>query len=65
MAKTITEFSVETPEYGKVDVDRQFDGQDDFWDLFDVDGFCINEGNPFFTKPTEEQVLEFRKLNAR
>ena len=60
-----TEFSVEVPNVGKVDVDRQNDGQDDFWDLFDQDGFCLNEGNPFFTLPTEKEVIDFVTANQQ
>ncbi len=62
-----TEFTVEVPGVGKVDVDRQSDGQDAngneqfFWDLFDEAGSCLNEGNPFWTKPTENEVLTFFK----
>ncbi len=60
-----TEFSVEVPNVGKVDVDRQNDGQDDFWDLFDSDGFCLNEGNAFYTLPTKQEVIDFVTANQQ
>lgn len=57
-----TEFTVEVPGVGKVDVDKQDDGGGEFfWDLFGEDGFCLNEGNPFWKKPTKQEVLDFFK----
>ena len=58
-----TEFTIEVPHLGKVDVVRQGDpdnpADDIFWDLFADDGSCLNEGFPFWTKPTEKEVLTF------
>ena len=31
----------------------------DFFDLFDSDGFCLNEGDPFFTLPNEDEVRAY------
>lgn len=57
------EFSVDVPGVGKVDVERQNDGQDDFWDLFADDGSCLNEGNPFWSLPTADEVIKFVQEN--
>lgn len=43
--------------FGMVDIDYQEDGE--FWDLFDSNGGCLNEGNPFWTEPTDEEVNHF------
>ena len=64
------EFSVKVIGVGKVSVDRQDDGIGEdgkpqyFWDLFGEDGFCLNEGCPFWEKPTKQDVLDFFKENA-
>lgn len=62
---TYTEFTVDVPGIGKVDVVRQMEeGTDEpFWDLFDQAGCCLNEGNIFWTKPTKNNVLTFFELN--
>jgi hypothetical protein len=55
-----TEFTVDVPTIGKVDVVVQGEGEDTFWDLFEADtGNCLNEGQPLWTKPTDEDVLDF------
>jgi hypothetical protein len=56
-----TEFTVDVPTIGKVDVCRQDEGMTDpFWDLFDSEtDECLNEGTPFWTKPTVEEVFDF------
>ena len=67
---TKTEFTVDVPGVGKVDVVRQDDGDDDngkpqyFWDLFDQAGSCLNEGSCFWTKPTKKEVVDFFKQNV-
>lgn len=33
--------------------------QPDFYDVFDNNGTCLNEGNPFYTMPTEGQLEVF------
>lgn len=58
---TFREFGVQTPDIGEVDVVKQFDGESYFWDLFNDAGDCLNEGNPFWTKPTKKEVLDFLK----
>jgi hypothetical protein len=55
----ITEFTVVHHAFGNVDVVRQFDGEAYFWDLFDDAGDCLNEGDAFYTKPTEREVKEY------
>jgi len=65
-----TEFTVDVPSIGKVDVVRQDNGEGEdgkteyFWDLFDSDGSCLNEGACFWTKPTKKEVLDFFKQTA-
>jgi len=36
----------------------------EFYDVYDVDGNCINEGEPFYELPTREDILEFLTINA-
>lgn len=55
---TSTEFTVNVPDFGDVDVVRQ-DDDDTYWDLFDSDGECLNYGQPFWTLPTESQVIDY------
>jgi hypothetical protein len=60
-----TEFTLEIPGVGKVDVVRQENGIGDdgkkeyFWDFFDRRGSCLNEGSPLWSKPTKKDVLTF------
>ena len=67
---TFTEFSVKVPVIGKVDVVRQDDGTDAsgnpeyFWDLFDSNGTCLNEGNAFYERPSRKEVLDFLSQTA-
>ena len=30
-----------------------------FWDVYDENGVCLNEGDPFYAMPTWGDVLEF------
>ena len=66
-----TEFTVEVPGVGKVDVVRQENGigEDEkmeyFWDFFDHRGTCLNEGNAFWSKPTKKDVLTFFSKEAK
>lgn len=68
---TKTEFTIEVPGVGKVDVVRQDNGlgddgkQEYFWDFFDHSGTCLNEGNAFWSKPTKKEVLTFFKDEAQ
>jgi hypothetical protein len=55
--KTVTSYNV--PRFGLVDVVEQVDGDDLFYDLFDPSGTCLNEGCPFWTKPTFREVRKF------
>lgn len=65
MADTKTEFTVDVPEVGKVDLVRYYDGDDGegnpqfFWDLYDQNGTCLNEGTAFWAKPTKTEILNF------
>jgi len=65
-----TEYTVDVHGVGKVDVVRQDDGLDNdqvaqyFWDLFHEDGSCLNEGVPFWSRPTKKEVLTFLKDRA-
>lgn len=34
----------------------------DFYDVYDQDGFCVNEGEPFYEFPSWQQVYEFYYL---
>jgi hypothetical protein len=56
---TRTEFTVDVPGIGMVDVVAQDTNGDMFWDLFGEDGTCLNEGTPLWTLPTQEEVLDF------
>jgi hypothetical protein len=47
------------PGFGTVDIVEQKDAGDRFWDLFGASGECLNEGNPFWRKPTRSEVEEF------
>lgn len=31
----------------------------DYYEIYDEDGFCINEGNPFYTLPSKEYVKKW------
>jgi len=42
----------ETPEY-----------EFDFYDIFNEQGYCINEGNPFYTFPSWKKVYEYVEKN--
>lgn len=44
-------------QVSEVSVQEFDDG--DCYDLFDQNGNCLNEGCPFFSIPTREQVVEF------
>jgi hypothetical protein len=62
-----TEFTINVPGIGDVDVVRQSysdeaSGRESFWDLFDATGTCLNEGDPFWKKPTRKEVAEFCSL---
>ena len=61
--KMKTEFTINVPRVGNVDVVRQLEDKtnEPFWDLFDCDGNCLNEGDPFWTKPTRKDVFDFFK----
>ncbi len=54
---TVASFRV--PGFGQVDVVEQTDAGERFWDLFASSGECLNEGNPFLKKPTQNEVEEF------
>lgn len=47
------------PGFGDVDVVEQNDAGERFWDLFGSAGECLNEGHPFWTKPTRRAVEQF------
>lgn len=34
----------------------------DFYDIYDEDGFCINEGEPFYTFPTFEDLQDYLEM---
>lgn len=55
----ITVASYHVPGFGPVDIVEQKDAGDCFWDLFAASGECLNEGNPFWTKPTRSELEEF------
>lgn len=59
-----TEFTVDVPTIGKIDVVAQMgegttNGVPEFWDLFDEQGTCLNEGSPLWSKPSRKDVLDF------
>ena len=61
-----TEFTVNVPTIGKVDVVAQLgegntNGVPEFWDLFDDVGTCLNEGATLWSKPSRKDVLYFFK----
>ena len=48
----------------EIDVYGCWDGETpeneyDFYDIYDQDGICLNEGDPWFEKPTEADVEEY------
>lgn len=45
--------------FGEVDVVEQNDAGHCFWGLFGSAGACLNEGHPFWTKPTRRAVEQF------
>lgn len=55
--KTVAHYRVRG--FGQVDVIEQNDAGDRFWDLFGSSGECLNEGSPFWEKPTRREVEEF------
>jgi hypothetical protein len=62
--KTETEYDV--PGIGKVSVVAQTgegitNGVPEFWDLFDEQGSCLNEGCPLWQRPSQKTVLDFFK----
>ena len=34
----------------------------EFYDLYDEDGNCLNEGDPWYERPTEQDVEQYLKL---
>jgi hypothetical protein len=61
----ITVASYHVPGFGRVDVVEQNDGDDLFWELFASSGECLNEGDPFWGKPTRREVEEFLALQLK
>jgi len=53
-----TKFTVKIDGIGEIDVVRQNDGEDTFYDLFDETGCCLNEGSPYWTLPTRREVVQ-------
>lgn len=47
------------PGFGDVDVVEQSDAGERFWDLFGSADECLNEGHPFWGKPTRRAVEQF------
>ncbi len=45
--------------FDQVDLVEQNDAGGRFWDLFGSSGECLNEGSPFWEKPTRREVEEF------
>lgn len=43
--------------YANYETRRDFDNRNvSFYDIYDKDGVCVNEGNPFYQFPTWEEV---------
>jgi hypothetical protein len=55
----ITVASYRVLGFGDVNVVEQNGAGDRFWDLFASSGECLNEGNPFWRKPTRREVEEY------
>lgn len=55
----ITVTTHHVPGFGRIDVVEQNDAGGRFWDLFGSSGECLNEGSPFWEKPTRREVEEF------
>lgn len=53
-------------DYGKYNVFACYDTMQDyddrkvsFYDVYDGDGYCANEGDPFYTMPSWQEIYEF------
>ena len=40
------------------------EGQYDFYDLYDDQGNCLNEGDPYWELPSEEEVIEVLSMRG-
>lgn len=36
----------------------------DFYDVYDKEGNCINEGEPFYEFPTYDEILDYVEINV-
>jgi hypothetical protein len=51
--------------YGCLDTDTP-EGEYEFFDIFDHDsGECLNEGNPFETVPTPEELTDYLRTSDK
>lgn len=59
--ETITQYSIDGKLYDVVGCwdSETPEGEYDFYDLYDSEGHCLNEGEPFYCKPTIEEVTEY------
>jgi len=49
---------IEVVETNGEEFDIYFEQQDEYYEVYDSLGNCLNEGNLFFEKPTIEQIKE-------
>ena len=58
-AKLMGLFQIRPAIDGTSTVKLYYYKEDDFYDIFDQDGECLNEGTPFYFRPTFWQIKEF------